>query len=228
MRITRMQLRSIIKKEKFKLQEYGGRPYDPTVPGDQQLQADLLNPPPGGDPEWEAQLDEMADEIGDRAAGGYEPSMDGTPEQYADMIINLYLDYPPPPLDKMEHLKFVLTNYSYYVKKKILEYIRMMTEGKKMNISKRQLRRIIREQVDEAPWAERYPPEDPVADDALQSHRKDIVNMFLDDTINYVRQDIVVEHAPGLAGMTMADFLQAAADKARRQDASELVSDYGV
>jgi hypothetical protein len=51
MKITKRQLRQIIKEEKAKLQEYGGRPYDPTVPGDQQLQADLLNPTPMSDDE---------------------------------------------------------------------------------------------------------------------------------------------------------------------------------
>ena len=34
MKITKQQLKRIIKEEKGKLKEYGGRPYDPTVPGD--------------------------------------------------------------------------------------------------------------------------------------------------------------------------------------------------
>ena len=82
-----------------------------------------------------------------------------------------------------------------------------------MKITKRQLKRIIREEFDVK---------------AVQDHAKDIVDMFLDEVIKYVRQDIVPEHAPALAGITMADFLQAAADRARQQDASELVSDYGM
>ena len=40
MKITKNQLRRIIKEEKAKLKEYGGRPYDPTVPGDYERYRD--------------------------------------------------------------------------------------------------------------------------------------------------------------------------------------------
>ena len=153
MRITRRQLRKIIK-------EYGGRPYDPTTPGDFERARD--NPtgdaPPGG--EFDAKLEKMADEIGDRAAGGYEPSMDGSPEAYADHILDVYLQNPPPPLDQIEDLEFVLTKpmYREQIKDAVLEYIGMMTEGRKTRITKRQLRRIIKEEkaklLKEAPTAE--------------------------------------------------------------------------
>ena len=39
------------KEEKAKLEEYGGRPYDPSVPGDMQRQQDMLNPMPMTDEE---------------------------------------------------------------------------------------------------------------------------------------------------------------------------------
>ena len=132
MKITKRQLRRIIKEEKGRLKEYGGRPYDPTVPGDQDRAR--FNPtgdaPPGS--EFDAKLEKMADEIGDRAAGGYEPSIDGSPEEYADHILDVYLQNPPPPLDKMEDLKYVLTKpmYREQVKSAVLEYIGMMTEGR--------------------------------------------------------------------------------------------------
>ena len=49
MKITKSQLKQIIKEELLKLQEYGGRPYDPTVAGDYERARD--NPtgdaPPG-------------------------------------------------------------------------------------------------------------------------------------------------------------------------------------
>ena len=49
MKITKRQLRRIIKEEKARLMEYGGRPYDPTRPGDFERYRD--NPtgdaPPG-------------------------------------------------------------------------------------------------------------------------------------------------------------------------------------
>ena len=52
MKITKSQLKQIIKEELLKLQEYGGRPYDPTVAGDYERARD--NPtgdaPPGGAP----------------------------------------------------------------------------------------------------------------------------------------------------------------------------------
>lgn len=129
--------------------EYGGRPYDPTVPGDQDRAR--LNPtgdaPPGS--EFDAKLEKMADEIGDRAAGGYEPSIDGSPEAYADHILDVYLQNPPPPLDQMEDLEYVLTKpmYREQVKNAVLEYIGMMTESRKMKITKRQLRSIISEAI---------------------------------------------------------------------------------
>ena len=129
MKITKRQLRRIIKEERAKLKEYGGRPYDPTVSGDQSrsLTGDA---PPGS--EFDAKLEKMADEIGDRAAGGYEPSIDGSPEAYADHILDVYLQNPPPPLDKMEDLEFVLKTpmYREQVKNAVLEYIGMMTEGR--------------------------------------------------------------------------------------------------
>ena len=148
MKISKRQLRRVI-------QEYGGRPYDPTVPGDQRrsLTGDA---PPGS--EFDAKLEKVADEIGDRAAGGYEPSIDGSPEAYADMILDVYLQNPPPPLDQMEDLEYILTKpmYREQVKNAVLEYIGMMTEGKKMKITKRQLRRIIKEELQEDANAEQY------------------------------------------------------------------------
>tara|TARA_B100000131_G_scaffold299114_1_gene319230 strand:+ start:2717 stop:4057 length:1341 start_codon:yes stop_codon:yes gene_type:complete len=128
-KMTETSLRDIIRN--ILLKEYGGRPYDPTAPGDYERYRD--NPtgdaPPGG--EFDAKLEKMADEIGDRAAGGYEPSIDGSPEAYADMILDVYLEDPPPPLDQMEDLEFVLTKpmYREQVKNAVLEYIGMMTES---------------------------------------------------------------------------------------------------
>ena len=60
MKITKTQLKQIIKEELLKLQEYGGRRYDPTVAGDYERARDNptgdappgppmdLGPPPGG------------------------------------------------------------------------------------------------------------------------------------------------------------------------------------
>ena len=81
-----------------------------------------------------------------------------------------------------------------------------------MKITKRQLRRIIKEQFNS---------------EAVRDHATDIFHMYLDDVMRLVRDDISAEQAPALAGITMADFLQAAADRARQQNANELVSDYG-
>ena len=79
-----------------------------------------------------------------------------------------------------------------------------------MKITKRQLRQIIKEEVQ-----------------SVRDHEASIVNMFLDDVVQFVRTDIVPEQAPALAGMTIADLLQAAADRARQQGSSELASTYG-
>jgi len=48
MKITKRQLRRIIMEERRKLQEYGGRPYDPTIPGDFERARD--NPTGDEDP----------------------------------------------------------------------------------------------------------------------------------------------------------------------------------
>tara|TARA_Y100000296_G_C4946656_1_gene144175 strand:- start:217 stop:492 length:276 start_codon:yes stop_codon:yes gene_type:complete len=90
-----------------------------------------------------------------------------------------------------------------------------------MKITKSQLKRIIREEK------ARILNED-YASEEMRGHASDIVNMFLDEVADYVRADISGEQAPALAGMTMADFLQAAADRARAQNPTELVSDYGM
>ena len=79
-----------------------------------------------------------------------------------------------------------------------------------MKITKRQLRRIIKEEIQ-----------------TTQDHSNDIVNMFLDDVIQFVRTDIVPEQAPALAGMTIGDLLQAASDRAWEKGPSELASTYG-
>ena len=79
-----------------------------------------------------------------------------------------------------------------------------------MKITKRQLKRIIKEEVQ-----------------SVRDHEASIVNMFLDDVVRFMRTDIVPEQAPALAGMTIADLLQAAADRARQQGSSELASTYG-
>ena len=79
-----------------------------------------------------------------------------------------------------------------------------------MKITKKQLRRIIKEEMQ-----------------SVQAHSDNIVNMFLDEVIQFVRTDIVPEQAPALAGMTIADLLQAAADRARKQNPTEVASTYG-
>ena len=71
MKITKRQLRRIIKEEKVKLKEYGGRPYDPTITGDyERARNNPTGDAPPGNPSWDEMLDEIADEVGDRAAGG--------------------------------------------------------------------------------------------------------------------------------------------------------------
>ena len=132
MKITKRQLSRIIREAMPK----GGVP-------------DVMGAMGGGKFQPRIDIDALTDEIGDRAAGGYEPSIDGSPSAYADMIIDSYLSSPPPPLDTMEGLEYVLTNHRDAVEEKILEYIGMMTEGEtKMKITKNQLRRIIKEELE--------------------------------------------------------------------------------
>lgn len=77
-----------------------------------------------------------------------------------------------------------------------------------MKITKRQLRRIIKEE----------------ADSVMVGHVQAIEKMFLKDVIEFVRRDIVPESAPALAGMPLHVFLQKAADLAKSENPNELVS----
>jgi len=61
MKITRKQLRRIVKEERRKLHEYGGRPYDPTIPGDFERARD--NPTGDIDPGVSAALGKLADAV---------------------------------------------------------------------------------------------------------------------------------------------------------------------
>lgn len=89
----------------------------------------------------------MVDDIADRAAGGYDPDIDGSPELYADMIIGVYLDDPPPPLDEYEDLEYVLANHDDDIKDRTIELIRRMSEGNTMKITRSQLFKIIQEEL---------------------------------------------------------------------------------
>lgn len=66
---------------------------------------------------------------------------------------------------------------------------------KKMKITKRQIRKIIREQL-------------------TTDMDAGISKEFAQDVIDYVRQEIMPEQAPALANMSIGDFLRMAADLA--------------
>ena len=80
-----------------------------------------------------------------------------------------------------------------------------------MKITKKQLKSLIKEEVESA----------------VAAHAQGIEKMFLRDVIKFVREDIVPEGAPALADMPLHVFLQKAADMARAENPRELVSDYG-
>jgi hypothetical protein len=61
MKITKRQLKRIIKEEKARIMEYGGRPYDPTIPGDYERARD--NPTGDVDPGASAALGKLADAV---------------------------------------------------------------------------------------------------------------------------------------------------------------------
>ena len=65
MKITKRQLKRIIKEEKARLMEYGGRPYDPTVPGDYERYRDN---PTGDAPIGGVQDDGGSDPVDDYVA----------------------------------------------------------------------------------------------------------------------------------------------------------------
>ena len=77
MKITKRQLKRIIREEKARLQEYGGRPYDPTRPGDFERARDN----PTGD----------ADRSASRVLGALHTAIDdlirvlGNEEAYAEL-----------------------------------------------------------------------------------------------------------------------------------------------
>jgi len=100
MKITKRQLRRIIKESM-----YSGRD---KMAGPQGFRMDVV------------------EDLADRAAGGYEPEYDGSPEQFAPMIINYYLsDDVPAPLDQPEYQEALL-NHPDLVAKEIIRAVRSM------------------------------------------------------------------------------------------------------
>lgn len=143
MKITKRHLRRIIKEEKQKLKEYGGRPYDPTVPGDWEHQEEkILGGYPGGPVEDES-ADPVDDYIGWAEANGHM-----TPA--ASSVVASYIVEDP----KREAYKVMIANsfgmmvseISRDVKRQQAEKAAMMGESK-MKITKRQLKRIVKEET---------------------------------------------------------------------------------
>ncbi len=100
MKITKRQLRRIIREAM-----YSGR--DQRA-GPQGFRMDVI------------------EDLADRAAGGYEPEYDGSPEQFAPMIIDYYLSADvPEPLDQPEYQE-VLSKYPDLVAKEIIRAVRNM------------------------------------------------------------------------------------------------------
>ena len=100
MKITKRQLRRIIKEEKAKLQEYGGRPYDPTVPGDYERYRDN---PTGDAPIGGAQDDGGSDPVDDYVAWAEE---NGHVTPAASSVVASYIVDDP----KREGSKVVIAN----------------------------------------------------------------------------------------------------------------------
>ena len=68
----------------------------------------------------------VIEDLADRAAGGYEPEYDGSPEQFAPMIIDYYLSGDAPaPLDQPEYQE-VLAKHPDLVEKEIIRAVRRM------------------------------------------------------------------------------------------------------
>ena len=143
MKITKRQLRRIIKEEKAGLMEYGGRPYDPTRPGDFERYRDN---PTGDAPIGGVQDDGGSDPVDDYVAWVEE---NGHITPSASSVVASYIVEDP----KREAYKVMIadafglmvSDISHEVKRQQAERAATMGEGK-MRVSKRQLRRIIKEE----------------------------------------------------------------------------------
>jgi hypothetical protein len=143
MKISKRQLRRIIKEEKARLMEYGGRPYDPTVPGDYERYRDN---PTGDAPIGGVQDGGGSDPVDDYVAWVEE---NGHITPSASSVVASYIVEDP----KREAYKVMIadafgmmvSDISNEVKIQQAERAAMMGESK-MKISKRQLRRIIKEE----------------------------------------------------------------------------------
>lgn len=143
MKITKRQLKRIIKEEKARLMEYGGRPYDPTRPGDYERYRD--NPtgdaPPGG-----VQDDGGSDPVEDYVAWAEE---NGHVTPSASSVVASYIVEDP----KREAYKVMIADaFGMMVSEITREVERQQAEKavtmgeSKMKITKRQLKRIIKEE----------------------------------------------------------------------------------
>ena len=157
MRISKRQLRRIINEEKAKLQEYGGRPYDPTVPGDWERQQEMIS---GGYPDEEesakARVDHYKKWVKDH--GHITPSSssvmatywvdqdrdDPTTQKWGHQVLadEFGIDHD----DLSRELKIARKEYDAGGPLSDEElYQRSFKEGK-VKISKRQFRRIVKEE----------------------------------------------------------------------------------
>jgi hypothetical protein len=156
MRVTKRQLRRIIKEEKAKLKEYGGRPYDPTIPGDFERARD--NPTgdaPPGNPGWDDEEgdDDWRWEPEQRQYQEYEKWArdNGHVTPAASSVMATYFVEQELTDDK-EQIDTIAAGYRIDpqdvmrdIKRQQAEQSAVMGESR-TRITKRQLRRIIREE----------------------------------------------------------------------------------
>ena len=132
MKITKRQLQRIIKEEKARLKEYGGRPYDPTVPSERSKQISAgMN----------AAIEDYMAWVEDFGQGVESPS---NPEVVASYIV----EDPKREGSKIaiaDAFGMKVSDISHEIKIQQAERAAMIGESK-MRITKRQLKRIIKEE----------------------------------------------------------------------------------
>ena len=144
MKITKRQLKRIIREEKVRLMEYGGRPYDPTVPGDWKHQEDRMMAYPTEDATAELLINHYKKWVKDN--GHVTPA--------ASSVMATYFvsrDRDDPVTQGWNHRTLAdefgigQDDLTSELKRQRAERAAMMGESK-MKITKRQLKRIIREE----------------------------------------------------------------------------------
>ena len=182
MRITKGRLRRMIKEEKARLMEYGGRPYDPTVPGDWEHQEALMMAYPTQDATAELLINDYKKWV--KEHGHITPA--------SSSVIATYFvsrDRDDPVTQGWNH-RVLADEFGIDQHDLTLELKRQRAEKgtslgeSKMRVSKRQLRRIIKEEKARLMREASPEPGSGTQEEWYRVERENLINFLIEDGVN--------------------------------------------